>query len=173
MTKKKTKQKKSPEKQEILPAIYGEKLPEIPEETLEKLLRTAEQNILLASVQKDGGFEVKNASFEALTGVMIAIEPYLVRWERKEPHRIPYKEDELDWPEDYKPGCDVTIVNPERIRIKFSLSKSSFQYELCDYIKFLDSQGLKSHEVETRFTTRQVHGQFGTYMTCPRSMYHL
>jgi hypothetical protein len=151
------------EKQEMLPAIYGEKLPEIPQETLDRLLKTSEQNTILASVKKDGGFEAKNSWFESLTGVIVSIDPYLVKWERKEPHKLPYIEDELDWPQDYKPGCDLTIFTSERVRIKFSLSKSSFQYELCDYIKFLDLRGLKPHQVLTKFTTRQVHGQFGEY----------
>ena len=151
------------EKQEMLPAVYGERLPEIPKETLDKLLKTAEQNTLLATVKKDGGFEVKKSYFESLTGVITKIEPWLVKWERREPDKIPYIPDELDWPEGYKPSADVTILTAESIRIKFSLSKVSFQYELCDYIKFLDLRGLKPHQVVTKFTTQQVYGQLGEY----------
>lgn len=150
-------------KEELLPSIYEEKLPEIPEETLDRLLKTAEQNTILASVKKDGGFEVKNAWFEALTGVIVSIDDYLIKWENREPHKIVYIPDELDWPEGYKPGADVTILTTERKRVKFALSKSSFQYELCDYVEFLNTRGLKPHEVVTKFTTRQVDGQYGTY----------
>jgi len=153
----------SNEKQEMLPAIHGEKLPEIPQETLDQLLKTAEQNTILASVKKDGGFEVKDAWFNSLTGVICEIDPYLIRWQNREPHKLPYIEDELDWPEDYKPGAEVTIFTTDRVKVKFSLSKVSFQYELCDYVKFLDARGLKPHEVVTEFSTRQVDGQFGTY----------
>jgi hypothetical protein len=147
----------------MLPTIYGEKLPEIPEETLDKLLKTAEQNTILASVKKDGGFEVKTSWFESLTGVICEIDDYLVKWENKQPHKLPYIPDELDWPVDYRPGADVTVFTSERVKIKFSLSKTSFQYELCDYVKFLDTQGLKPTDVVTKFTTRQVDGVFGTY----------
>ena len=151
------------EKQNTLPALYGEKLPEIPEETLDKLLRTAEQNTILASVKKDGGFEIKNTWFNSLTGVICKIDPYLIKWENREPHRLPYIEDELDWPQGYKSGADVTIFTPDHVKVKISLSMSSFRYELCDYIKLLNGQGLKPTEVLTTFTTRQVNGQFGEY----------
>ena len=144
-------------------AIYGEKLPEIPQETLDKLLKTAEQNTILASVKKDGGFEVKDAWFNSLTGVICEIDPYLIKWQDRQPDKLPYIEDELDWPEGYKSGADVTIFTPERVKVKFSLSMSSFRYELCSYIKLLTGQGLKATEVLTTFTTRQVHDQFGEY----------
>ena len=153
----------STEKQDTLPALYGEKLPEIPEETLDKLLKTAEQNTLLASVKKGGGFEVKGAWFSSLTGVICIIYAYLIKWVDREPHRLPYIEDELDWPEGYKSGADVTIFTLDRVKVKFSLSMSSFRYELCDYIRLLNGQGLKPTEVVTTFTTRQVNGQFGEY----------
>lgn len=160
----------SHEKREMLPAIYGEKLPEIPQETLDKLLKTAEQNTILASVKKDGGFEVKGAWFRELVGVICSIDPYLIRWEGKEPSKLPYLEDELDWPEGYKPGANITILTTERLKIQLSLSKSSFQYELCDYVKFLNGRSLKPTEVITRFTTKEVHGQFGTYIVVKPSL---
>jgi hypothetical protein len=151
------------EKQEMLPTIYGEKLPEIPEETLDKLLETAGQNTVLASVRKGGGFEVKDLWFAELVGVICEIKPYLVKWTDRKPDKLPYIANELDWPEGYKAGADVTIFTQERKRIKFSLSKSSFMYELCDYVEFLNGRGLRPTDVVTRFTTKEVNGAFGTY----------
>ena len=98
------------ETNEMLPTIYGQRLPITSDETLDQLLRTAEQNTILVSVKKDGGFELKGTWFETLTGVICDISPYLVRWENREPDKLPYIKDELDWPEGYKPGADVTIV---------------------------------------------------------------
>jgi hypothetical protein len=152
---------------ETLPAVHGERLPDFPEEKLDRYQRIAEDNVKLATIgdpKSGGGFIIKDAWHRELLGVIYKSEEFLGKWNGKELDRIPYVENELDWPEGYEPRAEILVWLQDRTKVKIRLSKTSFLYEFCEYTTKLKKAGLKPNEVLTRIATREAEGAFGKYV---------
>jgi len=155
---------------EVLPAVYDENLPDLPEEVLGELYETA-KSVTTWVKPKGNAFLVDDASLPTVDGKIIDINPYLVNWEDNMPDKIEYTVDEDQWPEGYEPRCDVIISTEHGDKIGISLAKSSFKKQLCPYIKMLMDRNIKPNEVVTRFITWEAKNNLGTFNVVKPTLY--
>lgn len=127
---------------------------DISEDTIEEIIAIGNDVAIWAKVV-DGGFSANDKTVPEIIGNICGISPYLVKWEGKQPHKIPHVVDDSEIPEGYERRVDLKILIDGQI-VGVSLSKSSFIFQLSPYIRHLKNNGLRPEDVVTRLRTKQV-----------------
>ncbi len=138
-------------------------VPAIPNEKLQAVMDLAGDEIIwLKTVE--GGFKlVKQDKFvKNITGRIISVEPYLMRFENGVPTKIPHIADDLQIPEGFERRCDIKIRTGDQV-LGLSLPSSSFRYNLSPYLRFLHGKGLRPEQVSTKVFSRQATNNMGTW----------
>lgn len=60
----------------------------IPDETIEEIIAISDNAEVWAKVA-DGGFLISEKILPSLVGIIYGIHPYLIKWEEKQPTKIP------------------------------------------------------------------------------------
>ena len=132
----------------------------IPQEKIDLIARLGDENAMWVKIV-DGGFLVNGEKVvPELRGVIVSVNPYLVRWTDKRPEKIPFNGQ--DTPEGYDLRCDLKI-NIDGTVVGLSLPKTSTKSQLGPYMKFLKNANLLPNRVVTRVRSKSVsspHGKF-------------
>ena len=147
---------------------YEPKVPKIAGDVLDTIMEEAEDYRIYAKTQP-GGFLLNDETHPVIAGVITGIDPYYVKWVDNVPDKLHVPAGQ-DPPEDYEPRCDVHVLTPEGIEIGISLAKSSYRYHFAPYIKGLRGMGFQPTDVVTKFTCKEVAGQFGTFVVVQSTM---
>jgi len=92
--------------------------------------------------------------------ILVAIEPYYVKWVGKQPEKIAFQGQEA--PPEFSLRCDIRML-VDGVLVGISLSKSSTKSQLSQYLKFLKKSGFRPNQVVTRVRSKTVanpHGRF-------------
>jgi hypothetical protein len=133
----------------------------IPKETIDEVIKIGD-DVAMWSKVVDGGFSINDKIITEYDGIILGINLYCVRWENKQPHKIPNILKEEDIPEGYERRADLKILVDGQI-IGISLPKSSLKYQLSPYLRYLRNCGLKPNDVVTRLKSKQVSNSYGTF----------
>ena len=133
----------------------------IPDETIEKIISIGDGTAIWAKLV-DGGFSINDKIITEMKGVICGINPYLVKWENKQPHKIQHISDDDKIPPGYERRVDLRILVDEQI-VGISLAKSSFKYQLSPFLRYLRNCGLRPENVVTRLRSKQVSNVHGTF----------
>ena len=137
--------------------------PAIPNEKLQAVVDLADdQTEWLKTVE--GGFKLVNQDkfIKSITGRIISVDPYLMKFENGVPTKIAHIADEHQIPEGFERRCDLKIKVGNQI-LGLSLPSSSFRYYLSPYIKSLLNRGLRPEQVTTRVFSRQASNAKGSW----------
>jgi hypothetical protein len=110
------------------------------------------------------GFMLGEETYESIDGVITDIDFYYCRWSNNQIDKI---HDVLpgNEPEGYSPRADVLVFTSDGEEVGISLATSSFKFSLAPYLKNLKRMGLAPTQAVTKFTTKEVKGRMGTYVT--------
>ena len=75
---------------------------------------------------------------------------------------LPHVKNENEIPKGFERRCDIKIDSGGTL-VGLSLSKSSFKFQLCPYLKHLNNQGLRPEEVTTRIRTQMRSNNLGSW----------
>lgn len=155
--KKKKKEEKSVEKVE-------KGVPAIPDDKLRAVMDVSgDQTQWLKTVE--GGFKVikQDKFLKNVTGRIISLDPYLMKFENGVPTKLPHVADHSQIPAGYERRCDIKILVADQQLVGISLPPSSFEFNLSPYIKFLHGKGLRPEEVMTKVFSQQASNPKGTW----------
>nr|BDD45664.1 hypothetical protein 12 [Desulfobacterales bacterium] len=112
----------------------------------------------------EGGFKlVKEDKYvKTLTGRIVDVTLYLMKFEDSGPTKMPHVKDDLQIPEGFERRCDVKLDVGGQL-IGLSLAPSSAKYHLSPYLKFLRNQGLRPEDVVTTVTSRRASNDKGSW----------
>jgi hypothetical protein len=110
------------------------------------------------------GFTLGEETSESIDGVITDIDFYYCRWENSQIDKL---HDVLpgNEPEGYSPRADLLVFTNDGEEVGISLATSSFKFSLAPYLKNLKRMGIAPTEAITRFTTKEVRGKHGVYVT--------
>jgi hypothetical protein len=133
----------------------------IPDETIDEIITIGDDAAVWAKLV-DSGFLINDKTIPTIEGIIYQIHPYLVRWEGKQPHKIPHVSNDEEIPDGYERRVDLKVLVDGQL-IGLSLSKSSVKYQLSLYLKYLKSNGLRPELVLTRLLSKKVSNVHGTF----------
>jgi hypothetical protein len=106
--------------------------------------------------------ESQGKTLPNLRGRLVFIEPYLGKWTDGVLEKLPHVENKNEIPKGFERRCDIKIDSGGTL-VGLSLAKSSFEFQLCPYLKHLKNQGLRPEEVTTRIRTRMASNSQGKW----------
>jgi len=134
----------------------------IPEETLQEVINMADDQVLWMKPTQFG-FSYGDKVVPEIRGAIVQVNPYLVKFDGKQAIKKPHVSSDHDIPEGFERRCDIKLDAGAGQIVGVSLSKSSFRGGLAPYLKYLNNQGLKPHEVLTVMRTRIATNQYGQF----------
>jgi hypothetical protein len=137
----------------------------IPDINLNQCTSLADGITLYAKLDKAAAgivIESQGKTLADLKGRLVFIEPHLGKWTDGVLEKLPYVEKKLDMPKGFKPRCDIKIDSGGTL-IGLSLAESSFVYQLCPYLKYLENQGFRPEQVITRIRTQMRSNDLGSW----------
>ena len=142
---------------------HGSMFPAIPEDRLDAVIGLSEDQTMWLKLV-EGGLKVvaQDKFIKNVTGAIIDVTPYLMKFENGVPSKIPHVADDLQIPAGYERRCDVKIAADGQV-FGLSLAPSSTRFYLSPYLKFLRSRGLRPEEAVTRVSSKQASNDRGTW----------
>jgi hypothetical protein len=132
----------------------------IPDDLIEAVAAICGQDALWVKIVETG-FLLNDKVIPEISGQIIGINLYGVRWTDKQPHKITYNPGK-DLPEGYGLRCDLFVKVHGQV-IGISMSKSSLKYQFSPYVRNLKNNGLRPEDLITRLRIKQATNKFGSF----------
>lgn len=134
---------------------------EIDDNVIQEIIKLSDDIVSNWAKPTKGGFLIGDTIVPEITGRIVDVRAYWVKWNNKVPDKIPLIPGS-ERPEGYEVRVDV-IVLIDNMLVGVSLSRSSATYQLSPYLRHLSHSGLRVNEVFTKLQARQTANNFGEF----------